>query len=70
MRVYFLTLRVDNLPETERRQYENKKGVRVFDAKGKEKNCVAVLFFSAERNAAGAERAATSEPDSNSWMNG
>jgi hypothetical protein len=28
MRVYFLTLRADNLPETGKRQYENKADLR------------------------------------------
>jgi hypothetical protein len=50
MRVYFLTLRADNLPETGKRQYENKRDVRAhLDAKSKRENLC--RLFSAKRNA-------------------
>jgi hypothetical protein len=44
MRVYFLTLRADNLPETGKRQYENKGDVRA-SRREKQKRKFVPSFF-------------------------
>ncbi|MGA9087675.1 MAG: hypothetical protein WB420_01040 [Bradyrhizobium sp.] len=55
-RPFFLTLRVDNLPEIRKRQYENNAGVRAFrrnDAGyGAAQKRKTLAAFSAKRNAA------------------
>jgi len=56
MRVYFLTLPADNLPETGNRQYENKADLRAsrrngVDRRTTQKESICAIIFSAERNA-------------------